>query len=37
MPSFKSTVLAAVFVAVASADYVIDPETVSDAMKSMFL
>ncbi|SPO02243.1 uncharacterized protein DNG_04916 [Cephalotrichum gorgonifer] len=33
MPSFKSTILAAALVAVAAADYIIDPETVSKSLR----
>lgn len=36
MPSLRSTVLAAAFVAATYADYIIDPSTVSKSMRSMF-
>lgn len=36
MPSLRSTVLAAAFVAATYADYIIDPSTVSKSMRSTF-
>lgn len=36
MPSLRSTVLAAAFVAATYADYIVDPKTVSLSMRSTF-